>query len=318
MKIVVTGGAGFIGSNLVDRLMSAGHEVTVLDNLTGGRLDFLAQHRRSRKFRFVEMDVRDAAKLKKALNPKVDLIFHLAANADIARGVEDPTLDFEHSIVATFSLLQAMKHHNLSQLVYTSGSGVYGDRGPKYSSETFGPLEPVSMYGASKLSAEGLISAFSYLFDMRAWILRPANIIGPRATHGVVFDFVRRLKKDPSRLRILGDGKQSKTYLHVEDVIDALLLVQKKAKARVNFFNLSSNSFITVNQIAEEVVKGMKLKDVKFERTGGKIGWKGDVAVVRLHNTRLHTLGWRARYNSRRAVRATIQALLNDPRLQSD
>lgn len=317
MRIVVTGGAGFIGSNLVDRLMRKGHHVTVLDNLSGGCLDFLAHHRRSAQFEFIRTDVRNTEKLKKILHPRIDLIFHLAANADIARGVDDPTLDFQHSIVATFSLLQAMKHHRISQIVYTSGSGVYGDRGANYSSESFGPLEPVSMYGASKLGAEGLISAFAHLFQMRAWIVRPANIIGPRATHGVVFDFVQRLKKDPTRLRILGDGKQTKSYLHVEDVIDALLLVQRKAKAPVNFFNLSSNSFITVNEIANEVVRRMKLKDVKFERTGGKIGWKGDVAVVRLHNTRLSDLGWRPNYTSRRAVRATIEALLDDPRLRA-
>lgn len=317
MNIVVTGGAGFIGSNLVDRLMRAGHKVTVLDNLSGGHLDFLKQHRDSGKFKFINVDVRETEKLKKILHPEIDLIFHLAANADIARGVEDPTLDFQHSIVATFSLLRAMKHHGIRQIVYTSGSGVYGDRGAKFSSESFGPLEPVSMYGASKLSAEGLISAFAHLFEMRAWILRPANIIGPRATHGVVFDFVRRLRKDPTTLRILGDGKQSKTYLHVDDVIDALLLAQKKAKERVNFFNLSSNSFITVNQIANEIAKMMGLKDIKFEWTGGKIGWKGDVAVVRLHNMRLRKLGWRAKYDSRQAVRATIQALMEDPRLRS-
>jgi UDP-glucose 4-epimerase len=317
MNIVVTGGAGFIGSNLVDRLMNAGHTVTVLDNLSGGRLDFLDHHRASGKFKFVKLDVRDTENLKKALPLGVDLIFHLAANADIARGVEDPTLDFQHSIMATFSLLQAMKHHGIRQLVYTSGSGVYGDRGAKYSSESFGPLEPVSMYGASKLGAEGLISAFAHLFDMQAWIVRPANIIGPRATHGVVFDFVRRLRKDPGKLRILGDGKQSKAYLHVDDVVDALLLVQKKTKKRVNFFNLSSNSFITVNQIADEVVKMMKLKGVKFERTGGKIGWKGDVAIVRLHTARLQKFGWRAKYNSRQAVRATVQALLSNSRLRS-
>jgi UDP-glucose 4-epimerase len=317
MKIVVTGGAGFIGSTLVDRLMGAGHEVSVLDNLSGGHLDFLAQHRRSKQFTFIKMDVRETDKLKKVLRPDVDLIFHLAANADIARGVEDPILDFQHSIVATFSLLQAMKHHGIRQLIYTSGSGVYGDRGTNYSSESFGPLEPVSMYGAAKLGAEGLISAFAHLFEMRAWILRPANIIGPRVTHGVVFDFVRRLRKDPGKLRILGDGKQSKAYLHVDDVVDALLLVQKKTKQRVNFFNLSSNSFITVNQIADEVVRMMKLKCVKFERTGGKIGWKGDVAVVRLRNTRLQKLGWRAKYNSQQAVRATVQALLSDSRLRS-
>jgi len=316
MKIVVTGGAGFIGSNLVDRLMAHGHAVTVLDNLSGGRRDFIAHHLASKNFRFIEMDVRDEKRLRRALNAKIDLVFHLAANADIARGVEDPSLDFEHSIVATFSLLQAMKHHGIRKLVYTSGSGVYGDRGSTYSSESFGPLEPVSMYGASKASAEALISAFAHLFDFQAWIVRPANIIGPRATHGVVFDFVKRLTKDPGELRILGDGKQSKTYLHVNDVIDALLLVRKKAGGRVNFFNLSSNSFVTVNQIADEVVKTMGLKGVKFRRTGGKIGWKGDVAVVRLRNTRLHRLGWRAKYSSREAVRATIEALLKDPRIR--
>jgi UDP-glucose 4-epimerase len=295
--------------------MRDGHQVTVLDNLSGGCLDFLAHHRRSPQFDFIRADVRNTDKLKRLLHPKVELVFHLAANADIARGVEDPTLDFQHSIVATFSLLQAMKHHGIRQIVYTSGSGVYGDRGAKYSSESFGPLEPVSMYGASKLGAEGLISAFAHLFDMKAWILRPANIIGPRATHGVVFDFVRRLKKDPRKLRILGDGRQSKTYLHVSDVIGALLLVQKKAKSRVNFFNLSSNSFITVNQIARTAVKMMGLKNVKFEWTGGKVGWKGDVPVVRLRNTELHRLGWRAKYNSAGAVSATIESLVNDPRL---
>ena len=178
-------------------------------------------------------------------------MYHLAANADIARGVDDPTLDFEHSIVATFSVLQAMKHHGIKKLVYTSGSGIYGDQGLRFFTETYGPLQPVSMYGASKMGAEGLISAFVHLFDMQAWLVRPANIIGPRSTHGVVFDFIRKLQKDPTQLKILGDGKQSKAYLHVDDIIDALLLVQRKAKGRINFFNLSSTSFITVNRIAD-------------------------------------------------------------------
>jgi UDP-glucose 4-epimerase len=316
MNVVVTGGAGFIGSNLVDRLMTAGHAVTVVDNLSGGRKDFLAHHAASDRFRLVVVDVRDTDKLKAELNGSVELVIHLAANADIAKGVEDPTLDFQHSIVATFSLLQAMRHHGIRQLVYTSGSGVYGDRGAAYSAETFGPLEPVSMYGASKLSAEGLISAFCHLFGMQSWIVRPANIIGPRATHGVVYDFVRRLKKDPTHLTILGDGKQSKAYLHVDDVIDALLLVQQKAKERVNIFNLSSNSYITVNQIADLIIRRMGLKGVKREWTGGKVGWKGDVAVIRLRNTRLRKLGWKPNYNSAAAVKATIDALLIDPRLQ--
>jgi UDP-glucose 4-epimerase len=314
MNIVVTGGAGFIGSTLVDRLIQAGHDVTVVDNLSGGDKSFLAQHARSKRFRLVVADVRHTKALLKALSPKVDLVYHLAANADIARGVHDPTLDFEHSIVATFSLLQAMRHHGIKRLVYTSGSGVYGDRGRKYLTESFGPLEPVSMYGASKLGAEGLISAFVHLFGLQAWIFRPANIIGPRSTHGVVFDFMRKLKKNPKELVILGDGKQSKAYLHVDDVLDALLLVQKKTKEPLSFFNLSSRSFITVNRIADLVIRGMELGPVKRTHTPGKVGWKGDVPIIRLTNTRLDKLGWKPKYDSAAAVSATVEALLVDPR----
>jgi UDP-glucose 4-epimerase len=318
MHIAITGGAGFIGSTLVDRLMSAGHTITVIDNLSGGHREFLAQHLESPRFRLVVEDVRNTEGLTAALDPSIELVFHLAANADISRGVEDPTLDFQHSIVATFSLLQAMRARGIKQLVYTSGSGIYGDRGATYIPESFGPLEPVSMYGASKMGAEALISAFAHLFDMRVWIVRPANIIGPRATHGVVFDFIRKLRKDPAELRILGDGKQSKAYLHVDDVIDALLLVQRKAKGkeRLSFFNLSSNSFITVNKIADLVIRGMGLRNVKRTHTPGKIGWKGDVPVIRLRNTRVAKLGWRAKYDSKRAVEATIAALIQDPRLR--
>lgn len=314
MNTVVTGGAGFIGSNLVDRLMNQGHSVLVIDNLSGGNKSFIAHHLKSKRFKFVQIDLRETSKLIRALNPKIDVVFHLAANSDISRGVEDPTMDFQQTIVATFSLLQAMKHHNLKTLVYTSGSGVYGDMGSKYLGETYGPLKPVSMYGASKLGAEGLISAFAHLYDMRICMLRPANIIGYRATHGVVFDFVGRLLKDPSQLRILGDGQQSKAYLYVSDVIDALLLVHKKGKERVNIYNLSSNSFITVNEIADLTIKEMRLKGVKRWHTPGKIGWKGDVAVVRLHNKAIKQLGWKSHYTSHQAVQATLQALLKDPR----
>jgi UDP-glucose 4-epimerase len=318
MNIVVTGGAGFIGSNLVDRLMAQGHRVTVIDNLTGGRKEFFEHHLGAARFAFHCVDVRNTEALKEILSPEVDLVYHLAANADISRGVEDPTLDFENTIVATFSLLQAMRTHGIKKLFYTSGSGVYGDRGIKYSSETFGPLEPVSMYGSAKLSGEGLISAFAHLYDMQAWIFRPANIIGPRATHGVVYDFIRRLKQNPNELRILGDGKQSKAYLHVDDVLDAVFLAQEKmTQGRVNFFNLSSNSFITVNEIAELSIQAMGLKQIKKKHTGGKIGWKGDVAIVRLRNTRLKNLGWSPKYSSKKAVKATIQSLLQDLRMSS-
>jgi UDP-glucose 4-epimerase len=310
MNLVVTGGAGFIGSNLVDRLIAAKHSVTVIDNLSGGHREFLAHHEGKPGFTFVELDVRDHDKLVTALPENTDVVFHLAANSDIARGINEPMLDFEQTTVATFSLLRAMQARGIRKLFYTSGSGVYGDRGTKYSSESYGPLLPVSMYGASKLSAEGFISAFCHLYDMRAWILRPANIIGPRLTHGVVFDFVRRLRTEPGYLKILGDGKQSKAYLHVDDVVNAILTVWKKSKEQVAIYNLSSNSFITVNEIARLVFAEMKLKGVKVEHTGGKVGWKGDVAIVRLHNKKLARLGWRAKYDSAKAVRASVRAML--------
>ncbi len=314
MKTVITGGAGFIGSHLVDRLLGLGHHVMVIDNLSGGRMELIAHHRPSSHFRFIKLDIRRTNQLTKALSPNIDTVFHLAANADIARGATDPTLDFEHSLVGTFSLLQAMRHWGLKKIVYTSGSGVYGDRGHHHSTEQTGPLTPVSMYGATKLGAEGLISAFAHLFGMRAWIVRPANIIGPRATHGVVLDFVKQLTKHPGHLRILGDGRQSKAYIYVEDVINALLLIHAKAHGRVNIFNVSSHSFLTVHQLANVVTKRMGLKTVKLEHTGGRHGWKGDVPVVRLQSIALRKLGWQPHYSATQAVTKTVTALLQNSR----
>lgn len=313
---VVTGGAGFIGSHLVDRLMKAGHFVTVIDNLSGGQEEFIAHHMNSKNFTFVKADIREQDILRKTLHPNTDIVFHLAANADIAKGVEDPSLDFEHSIVATYSVLEAMRHSGIKKIAYTSGSGVYGDRGTTYSLESTGPLTPVSMYGAAKLSAEALISAYTHLFGMKAWILRPANIIGPRITHGVVFDFVQRLTNNPTTLHILGDGCQSKSYLHVDDVIDAMLLVLKKTADPVNIYNVSSRSYVTVNEIADLVMRAMRLNNVKVTYSGGTVGWKGDVAIVRLRSTRLRQLGWKPAYSSRQAVQQTIASLLNDARIQ--
>lgn len=315
MRVVVTGGAGFIGSHLVDRLMSAGHTVTVLDNLRGGDMEFLTRHRGSPRFRFVNMDVRHEKQVSRALGATTDVVFHLAANADIARGAEVPTLDFEHSIVSTFSLLNAMRERRVRKFVYTSGSGVYGDRGTAVSTERTGPLTPISMYGASKLGAEGLISAFAHLYNMQAWIVRPANITGPRVTHGVALQFVQRLMHIPTTLRVLGDGQQTRSYLHVSDALDALFIVFRRAKERVNIFNVSGNTFLTVDAVAALVMRGMGLRRVKIVHTGGSAGWKGDVPEVRLAADPLRALGWRPRYTSSHAVTATVRALLEDPRI---
>jgi len=308
MKILITGGAGFIGSHLVDYLIKAGHKVKVYDNLSGGKYEFLKHHKKNKNFTFVKADLADQKTLQRE-SKNIEMVFHLAANSDISKGITDPSLDFEQTTRHTFHLLQAMKENSIKKLFFTSGSGIYGDVGSTYTKENFGPLIPVSMYGATKLSAEAMIYAFSNFYDIQAWVLRPANIIGPRLTHGVVFDFIRRLKKNPKKIQILGDGKQSKSYIYVLDLISAIDLVTKKAKKKINIFNIASNSFVTVNSIADIITKEMGINP-KRSWTGGKIGWKGDVAKVRINNSQITRLGWKPKYNSRQAIQKTVRVIL--------
>jgi len=307
--ILVTGGAGFIGSHIVDKLLEMGKTVRTFDNLTSGKKDFFEQHLNNPNFKFISGDLLKKEDLDKAFIEKIDLVIHLAANPDISKGIKDPTLDFNQTIIATFNLLMEMKENKVKNLVYFSGSGVYGDVGDKFTTESFGPLLPVSMYGASKLSAEAMISAFSNLFDIRTWIFRPANIVGDRATHGVIFDFIKRLKENPNSLTILGDGNQSKSYLYVSDVIEAIFMALEKTHEQINLFNIASKSFITVNEIAEIAIQELNLKNVKITHTEGKLGWPGDIPVVRIENEKLKELGWKPKLNSFEAVKKTAQIL---------
>jgi len=309
MKCFVTGGAGFIGSHLVDHLIYNGHQVKVYDNLSGGNHSFLKQHEHNKNFQFIKADLQDLKTLEKETK-NIEMIYHLAANSDISKGILDPRIDYTQTISNTFNLLQCMKENEVKKIFFTSGSGIYGDVGSIYTKEDFGPLIPVSMYGASKLSAEALIYAFASFYNIQTWILRPANIIGPRLTHGVVFDFINRLKKNPNELTILGDGKQSKSYLYILDVIKGIDIVTTKTKKKINIFNIASNTYITVNSIADIICKEMNINPKKIW-SGGKIGWKGDVAKVRIDNTEIINLGWHAEYNSKQAVTQTVQTLLN-------
>ncbi len=309
-NILITGGAGFIGSHMVDELLMAERKVAVFDNLTSGKYEFLQHHAKNPDFIFIRGDLLKKKELHGAFHDKIDTVIHLAANPDISKGIDDPSLDFNQTIVATFNLLMAMKEKNIKQLIYFSGSGVYGDIGKKYASEKFGPLIPVSMYGASKLSAEAVIYAFSHLFDIKTWIFRPANIVGNRATHGVVFDFLNKLKKTPTKLTILGDGKQSKSYLYIRDVLDAVWLATAKNNQQVNIFNIASKTFITVNEIAHLAIQQLNLKNVKIRYTGGSVGWPGDVPIIRMENKKLHDIDWKPKYTSREAVKQTIADLI--------
>lgn len=308
-NILITGGAGFIGSHLVNNLLMMKKTVTVLDNLSSGKIDFLKKHLQNPQLKFIKGDLLIKEDLDKAFQGRIDTVIHLAANPDISMGIKDPTVDFNQTINTTFDVLLKMKEKKVRKIIFFSGSGVYGDVGNKFTAENFGPLLPVSMYGASKLAAEALISAFSHLFGIKAWIFRPANIVGDRVTHGVVFDFINKLKKNPNVLTVLGDGNQSKSYLYIDDVLNALWLALNKTSKPLNLFNLSSKSFITVNEIAQIVIQVLGLGNVAIHHTEGKVGWPGDIPKVRLGSKKMDDLGWKPKFSSSEAIRKTAQAL---------
>lgn len=309
MRVFVTGGAGFIGSHLVDALMGKGYDVTVYDNLSSGRMDFIEHHIGKKNFSFIEADLLDQKKLRECLEG-YDVVFHLAANPDVRLGVEKPDVA-KQDIIATYNLLDVMRLKNVKRIVFSSSSTVYGETPPIPLSEDYGPLLPISVYGAAKLASEGLVSSFCHTFDMQAWIFRFANVVGLRCTHGVIFDFINKLRKNPKELEILGDGRQRKSYLYVSDCVDGMLFGFENAKDQINLFNLGSDGATEVNRIAEMVVDEMKLGDVRFKYTGGKRGWKGDVPRFQFDISKIKKLGWMPRYDSDDAVRMAIKDLLH-------
>jgi Nucleoside-diphosphate-sugar epimerases len=305
MKAFITGGAGFIGSHLVDRLIGSG-KVTVYDNLSSGRKEFIQQHLSKNNFQFVQADLLDIATLNKAI-ANHDIVFHLAANPDVRAGIANTNLDLQQGALATYNVLETMRVNKISKIVFASSSTVYGEAGTKRVNEDYGPLLPISLYGASKLACEGLISAFCHLFDMRAWIFRFANVVGSRSSHGVIFDFINKLRQNPGELEILGDGSQEKPYLYVDDCIDGILSGLEHSQQRVNILNLGTDSSTNVTAIASMLVEAMGLSGVKFKYTGGNRGWRGDVPQVRYDITRMKNMGWKPRYSSDEAVRQAIK-----------
>ncbi|NQT31278.1 MAG: NAD-dependent epimerase/dehydratase family protein [Deltaproteobacteria bacterium] len=308
-KYFVTGGAGFIGSHLVDRLVERGG-VTVYDNLSSGWREFLEHHLGRGDFNFIEADLLDFDTLKGAIGGH-DVVFHLAANPDVRAGIAATDLDLRAGTMASYNVLEAMRRNGVKQVVFASSSTVYGDAGITPVGEDYGPLRPISLYGASKLGSEGLISAFCHLFGMQGWIFRLANIIGPRLTHGVIFNFINRLKENPGQLEILGDGRQQKPYLHVDDCLDGMLLAVEKSGEPLNVFNLGPASSTSVVRIAEVIVAAMGLKGVAFSYAGGDRGWAGDVPQVRFDVSSMNRLGWKPKYSSDQAVERTVRELLS-------
>jgi len=303
MKVLVTGGAGFIGSNLVDRLISDGHDVIVVDNLSNGKKEFV-----NPKAKFLFGDLKNKQFCNHNIK-NVHCVFHLAADVDVRLGVKLPNVDFEENVIGTDNVLEAMRMNGVNKIVFTSSSVVYGNALKMPTPEEYGPLVPISLYGASKLSDEALISGYCHTFGIQAWIFRFANVIGKRQTHGVIVDFMEKLKKNSKKLEILGNGEQTKSYVYIEDCINAILHGFYNSNDKVNIFNLGSDDFVNVKQIADLVSAELNLKPA-YKFTGGEIGWVGDVSHMQLDSAKLKNLGWRCHNNSWQAIVKTLKDLI--------
>ncbi|MDR3404295.1 MAG: NAD-dependent epimerase/dehydratase family protein [Chthoniobacter sp.] len=310
--VFVSGGAGFVGSHLTRRLlgMPSVERVVIYDNFSSGRDEYLTDLIADTRLQIVRQDLKDVQAVSAAM-AGCDTVFHLAANPDIAKAVTQPDIDFWEGTYLMQNVVEAMRVNSVRRMFYTSGSGVYGENAAVAFTESYGPCIPISTYGASKLACEALLAAYCHMFDMEGRAFRFANVVGPRQTHGVGYDFVRRLRADPSQLRILGDGTQSKSYIHVDDILAAVFLVAEKCTQRFDLFNVATDDYITVREIADVAVavSGLAPGSVRYDFTGGDRGWKGDVPVVRFDVTKIKALGWRAARNSTEAVRDAIAAM---------
>jgi len=308
-KHLVTGGAGFIGSHLVDRLIAEKNEVTVYDNLVSGQKENLKQHFNKQGFNFIQADILDIDALKKAMQGQ-EVVWHLGANTDIPTGTKVTDLDLKNCTIGTHNTLEAMRQTKVNNIIFASSACVYGDAAMVALDETYGPLLPINLYGAGKLACEGFISAYSTLFGIKARIFRFGNVVGAKMGHGVIYDFIYKLKKNPKELEILGDGKQEKNFFLVEDCIAGMICGFEKSKSQCDIFTLGCDSFSTVTRIAEIVCEEMNLSDVKFKYTGGRGGWAGDAPVVHFNTAKMKSLGWKPKYDSDGAVRVAARRLL--------
>ncbi len=314
MKIFVTGGAGFIGSHICEKFLNEGHQVTAYDNLILGRRELLAPFINHKNFKFIQQDLLNLEFLTKEMLGH-DLVYHLAANSDIAQGASTTTVDLHNGTIATYNTLEAMRLCGVKQLVFASTSAIYGEASVKPTPEDYGPLLPISFYGASKLACEALCSAFSHNFDIKVWVYRFANIVGSHSTHGAIHDFVGRLLKNPQKLEVLGNGTQKKSYLHVSDCIAGMRFGYENCKDDFQVFNLASSGVTEVRFISEEVVRlvGERTK-IKAELVfgSGDRGWRGDVPYTHLTREKFASQGWNAKMTSDQAVSLAIKEIIEE------
>jgi UDP-glucose 4-epimerase len=311
MKILVTGGAGFIGSNLVDRLLQENHSVVAYDNYSTGNERFLEQARLSPQLTFVNGDVLDPAKLTSSM-AGCDFVFHLAANADVRFGTEHPRRDLEQNTIATFNVLEAMRANGVRRIAFSSTGSVYGEPGLFPTPEIAPFPVQTSLYGASKLAGESLISAYCEGFGFQSYIFRFVSILGERYSHGHVFDFYKSLRSNPEELRVLGNGRQRKSYLYVQDCMDAILLAIEKATDKVNIFNLGTDEFCEVNDSIKWITSHLSLSP-KLNYTGGERGWIGDSPIIFLDCARIRALGWSPRLSIKEGIIRTLDYLQQNP-----
>ncbi len=312
MKVMVAGGAGFIGSNLIDALLDEGHEVICIDNYFIGTKTNIQHLYSNPKFTMYEQDLCDLDKLKKIFEQeKIEYVFHLAANSDIQASASNPMIEYQNTYTTTFNILECMRLYDVKKLFFASTSAVYGEKMGEHVAENSTSLEPISYYGGCKLGSEGIISAYSYMNDIQVLIFRFPNVIGPRLTHGVVFDFIKRLKADPSQLRILGDGTQAKPYIYVKDLISAIMKFKDTNTSGITLYNVGVETQTSVTRIADIVCDKMGLTGIPYHYTGGKGGWKGDVPKFQYNLKKIHDAGWFAEYTSDEAVTLTVEDVLS-------
>lgn len=315
MKTMVVGGAGFIGSHLCDALLANGHKVVCVDNFSLGTKENIRYLQKNDKFTLYETDAADKNALDEVFDKtKPEIVYHLAANSDIQASAVNPDVEYRNTYTTTYNVLYCMRKYGIKKLFFASTSAVYGDKRDVILDENTSNLSPISYYGAAKLGSEALISAFTYMNDLCSLIFRFPNVIGPRLTHGVLFDFIRKLQKDGSHLEILGDGRQTKPYIYVTDLINAIIrftLADDVKRTGVSLYNLGVDGETSVTHIADMLCEEMGLNAVQYHYTGGEGGWKGDVPRFRYCIDKIHKEGWKAEYTSDEAVRKTIQNVLN-------
>lgn len=310
MNILITGAAGFIGSYICDFLIK-NNSIIAVDDLTLGKEENIKHLYENKNFKFIKEDVSKIEEMDLIFKENnIDAVIHLAANSDIQKSSKNPNIDFKKTFMTTYSVLEGMRKNNVKKVIFASTSAVYGDKENVKIHEDIGPLFPISYYGAGKLASEAFISGYTHMNDFTTCIFRFPNVIGERLTHGVIFDFIKKLNDNPNELEILGNGEQEKSYIYVKDLVAAMMFVFNKAEKGINYFNIGANGTTKVKKIADIICEEMKLQNVEYKFTGGTIGWKGDVAKFEYDTSKINNFGWKAKYTSDEAVKFTVRSVV--------